>query len=135
MSKPEKTLDEVVLTRLLRLNAKVQGLVTGTLFAAVLGPLVDSLNRQVGSRLTVTGVDNKYFGGDVSVAGLLTGGDLVAAREQIQGDFVIISKSTLKSDEEIMLDGMTLAELTVKLGLPVYAFDLKSFARFLLPRN
>jgi putative radical SAM enzyme (TIGR03279 family) len=110
-------------------------LVTGTLFAAVLGPLVDSLNRQVGSRLCVAGVDNKYFGGDVSVAGLLTGGDLVAAREQIQGGFVIISKSTLKSDEEIMLDGMTLAELTVKLGLPVYAFDLKSLARFLLPRN
>ncbi len=110
-------------------------LVTGTLFAAVLKPLVESLNRQVGTRLTVAGVENKYFGGDVSVAGLLTGGDLVAARDQIQGDFVIISRSTLKSDEEIMLDGMTLAELKVQLGLPVYAFDLKSLARFLLPHN
>jgi putative radical SAM enzyme (TIGR03279 family) len=110
-------------------------LMTGTLFAAVLEPLIDSLNRQVGTQLTVAGVPNNYFGGDVSVAGLLTGGDLVAARERIKGDFVFVSKSTLKSDEEIMLDGMTLAELTVKLGLPVHAFDLKSFARFLLPRN
>jgi putative radical SAM enzyme (TIGR03279 family) len=110
-------------------------LLTGTLFAAVLEPLIETLNRQVGTELSVVGVENKYFGGDVSVAGLLTGGDLVAARERIKGDFVIVSKSTLKSDEEIMLDGMTLAELTVKLGLPVHAFDLKSFARFLLSRN
>jgi hypothetical protein len=29
MSEPNKTLDEIVLTRLLRLNAKVQGVVTG----------------------------------------------------------------------------------------------------------
>lgn len=115
---------------------KVRGtLLTGTLFAAVLKPLVESLNLRVGTQLTVAGVPNSYFGGDVSVAGLLTGGDFVAAREHVKGEFVIISKSTLKSDEEIMLDGMTLAELTVKLGLPVYAFDLKSFARFLFPRN
>jgi NifB/MoaA-like Fe-S oxidoreductase len=85
--------------------------------------------------LSVAGVENSYFGGDVSVAGLLTGSDLAAARERVKGDFAIISRSTLKSDEEIMLDGMTLAELTAKLGVPVYAFDLKSFSQFLLPRN
>lgn len=115
---------------------KVRGtLLTGTLFAPVLKPLVENFNLQVGTQLNVAGVENQYFGGDVSVAGLLTGGDLLAARERVKGDFAIIPKSTLKSDEEIMLDGMTLAELTAKLGLPVYAFDLKSFARFLLPRN
>jgi putative radical SAM enzyme (TIGR03279 family) len=115
---------------------KVRGtLLTGMLFASVLQPLVENLNLQVGTQLIVEGVENNYFGGDVSVAGLLTGGDFVAARERVKGEFVIISKSTLKSDQEIMLDGMTLAELTAQLGLPVYAFDLKSLARFLLPRN
>lgn len=116
--------------------AKVRGtLLTGTLFAPVLAPIIEKFNRQTGAQLYVAGVKNNYFGGDVSVAGLLTGSDLVAAREHVNGDFVIISKSTLKSDEEIMLDGMTLAEVAAKLGLPVYAFDLKSFARFLLPNN
>ena len=110
-------------------------LLTGTLFASMLEPLVEKLNRQLGTQLSVAGVENNYFGGDVSVAGLLTGSDLAAARESINGDFVVISRSTLKSDEEIMLDGMTLNELSAKLGLPVYAFDLKSFARFLLSRN
>lgn len=117
------------------LPEKVRGtFLTGTLFAPVLRPLVEDLNLRVGTHLTVEGVPNHYFGGDVSVAGLLTGGDLVAARDRIKGDFVLISKSTLKSDEEIMLDGMTLAELGVKLRLPVYAFDLKSLAQFLFPR-
>lgn len=110
-------------------------LLTGTLFAPVLKPLIEKLNLQTGMNLSVAGVDNNYFGGDVSVAGLLTGGDLLAARERIQGDFVIVSRNTLKSDDQIMLDGMTLAELTAKLGFPVHAFDLKSFDRFLFHRN
>jgi len=111
---------------------KLRGtLLTGTLFAPVFAPLIENLNGRLGTELSVAGVENNYFGGDVSVAGLLTGSDLVAAREQVKGDFVIIPKSTLKSDEEIMLDGMTLKELNQKLGLPVHAFDLQSFARFL----
>jgi len=115
---------------------KVRGtILTGTLFAPVLKPFIEKLNWQVGTHLTVAGVENNYFGGDVSVAGLLTGGDLVAARQRVKGRFAIIPKSTLKSDEDIMLDGMTLAELTARLDLPVYAFDLKSLAQFLLARN
>ena len=116
--------------------AKLCGtLLTGSLFAPVLKPMIENLNARFGTQLKVEGVENNYFGGDVSVAGLLTGGDLVAARKRISGDFVIIPKSTLKSDEEIMLDGMTLEELTVRLGLPVYPLDLKSFAEFLFRHN
>jgi putative radical SAM enzyme (TIGR03279 family) len=115
---------------------KLRGtLLTGTLFAPVFKPLIENFNARVGTRLTVEGVENNYFGGDVSVAGLLTGGDLVAARERITGDFAIIPKSTLKSDEEIMLDGMRLEELTVKLGLPVHPLDVKTFAQFLFRHN
>jgi putative radical SAM enzyme (TIGR03279 family) len=110
-------------------------LLTGTLFAPILKPMIESLNARFGTQLKVEGVENNYFGGDVSVAGLLTGGDLVSARERISGDFVIIPKSTLKSDEEIMLDGMKLEELTVSLGLPVHPLDLKSFAQFLFRHN
>jgi putative radical SAM enzyme (TIGR03279 family) len=111
---------------------KVNGtILTGTLFAPVFRPLIEKMNARFGTRLKVEAVENNYFGGDVSVAGLLTGGDLLAARSHIQGDFVVIPKSTLKSDEEIMLDGMKLNELSVSLDLPVYPFDLKSFSQFL----
>lgn len=115
---------------------KLRGtILTGALFAPVFKPLIEKLNGRAGTQLTVEGVENNYFGGDVSVAGLLTGGDLASAQDRLSGDFVIIPKSTLKSDEEIMLDGMKLAELTVKLRLPVYPFDLKSFAQFLFRPN
>jgi len=110
-------------------------ILTGTLFAPILRQLVEGLNVRFGTELTVAGVENNYFGGDVSVAGLLTGGDLLSARERISGNFVIIPKNTLKSDEDIMLDGMTLKDLTMRLGLPVHPFDLKSFAQFLFQQN
>jgi len=117
----------------LREAADLDGtILTGTLFAPALKPLIDDLNQRFGTKLQVEGIENNYFGGDVSVAGLLTGGDFVSAREHIKGNFAIIPRTTLKSDEEIMLDGMKLEELQQALGIPVYPCDFKAFAQFLL---
>jgi putative radical SAM enzyme (TIGR03279 family) len=116
--------------------AKLRGtLLTGMLFAPVFKSQIEKMNLRFGTQLTVAGVENNYFGGDVSVAGLLTGSDLISARDQISGDFVIIPRSTLKSDEEIMLDGMRLEEVTATFDLPVHPLDLKSFAQFLFRHN
>jgi putative radical SAM enzyme (TIGR03279 family) len=121
--------------RPLKAPGKIFGTVlTGTLFASELKKMVDQLNSTFGTRIQVEAVENNYFGGDVSVAGLLTGGDFLSARKQVRGEFVIIPKQTLKSDEEIMLDGMTLAKLGAEFGIPVYPADLDSFAG-LLYRN
>jgi putative radical SAM enzyme (TIGR03279 family) len=125
-----------MLQRLVRSPLKEPGsvygtILTGTLFAPVLRKMVDKLNTKVGTRLHVEAVENNYFGGDVSVAGLLTGGDLLSARERLRGKFVIIPKHTLKSDEEIMLDGMKLETLRTEFGLPVFPADLDSFAGLL----
>jgi len=106
-------------------------IMTGTLFAPVLKKMIDRLNTRMGTRLHVAGVDNRYFGGDVSVAGLLTGSCYLAASETIRGDFVIIPGASIKSDEAIMLDGMKLDELQRELALPVHALDFASFARML----
>ncbi|MCA1601833.1 MAG: DUF512 domain-containing protein, partial [Acidobacteria bacterium] len=99
--------------------------------APVLRKMVDKLNTRVGTRLYVEAVENNYFGGDVSVAGLLTGGDFLSARERLRGNFVIIPQHTLKSHEEIMLDGMKLEALRTEFGLPVFPADLDSFAGLL----
>jgi putative radical SAM enzyme (TIGR03279 family) len=103
-------------------------IVTGMLFAPILKAQIEKLNGRCGTQLHVAAVRNEYFGGDVSVAGLLTGGDVVGARDSIRGDFVILPKTMLKSDEEIMLDGMTLETLRERLRLPVRAVDLKGLA-------
>jgi putative radical SAM enzyme (TIGR03279 family) len=110
-------------------QTKVNGtILTGTLFAPVLTKLIDRLNQRFGTRLHVLPIANEYFGGDVSVAGLLTGGDFVAAREQVRGDFAIIPRVALKSDEPILLDGMRVEDLKRQFKVPVYALDFASFA-------
>jgi putative radical SAM enzyme (TIGR03279 family) len=103
-------------------------IMTGTIFAPVLRKQVERINRRFDTRVQVVAVENEYFGGDVSVAGLLTGGDFVAAREQVRGEFAIIPRVTLKSDEPIMLDGMRLEEVQERFGVPLYAFDFASLA-------
>jgi putative radical SAM enzyme (TIGR03279 family) len=107
---------------------------TGTLFAPVLKDMLDELNERFNTKLQVVPVENHYFGGDVSVAGLLTGSDYLAARDRVEGDFVIIPAASVKSDEKIMLDGMSFAELESEMGLPVRALDFASFAELLEER-
>jgi putative radical SAM enzyme (TIGR03279 family) len=108
---------------------------TGTLFAPVLRKMIDKFNARFGTRLVVEALENSYFGGDVSVAGLLTGQDLVQARERVTGEFVCIPRQMLKSDEAIMLDGMKLDEVSRLLGQPVHAINLKELAALLLSKN
>jgi len=108
---------------------------TGTLFAPVLKSAIDKLNEKVGTRLFVSAIENGYFGGDVSVAGLVTGRDLKAARKQIHGEFALIPRQMLKSDEAIMLDGMTLSEVEVALGVPVHPVNLNELSQFLMSVN
>jgi len=103
-------------------------IMTGTLFAPVLRRQVERMNRQFHTRLQVVAVGNEYFGGDVSVAGLLTGGDFAAASEQVLGEFAIIPRVALKSDEPVMLDGMRVEELQKEFDVPLYAHDFASLA-------
>jgi putative radical SAM enzyme (TIGR03279 family) len=117
-------------------NNKTSGTIfTGTLFAPVLKSMIDKLNARFGTRLIVEPLENSYFGGDVSVAGLLTGQDLLNARERVAGEFVCIPKQMLKSDEAIMLDGMKIDQVARSLGQPVHAINLQELATLLLNKN
>ena len=105
---------------------------TGSLFAPVLKARLEKFNAEFGSKLHVIALENQYFGGDVSVAGLLTGRDFLDAKGQIRGDLAIIPASSLKSGESIMLDGMLLEDLEKELGLPVQAMDVRGFSELFL---
>jgi putative radical SAM enzyme (TIGR03279 family) len=111
-----------------RLSATV---FTGTLFAPELRRHLEKLNREFGTDLRVIALENEYFGGDVSVAGLLTGRDFLSAKSNVTGEMVIIPASSLKSGETIMLDGLKLEEVEAQLGLPVRALDLNGLESLL----
>ncbi|MEJ7617150.1 MAG: DUF512 domain-containing protein [Pyrinomonadaceae bacterium] len=104
---------------------------TGTLFAPILERSLALLNDKFRTDFEVVAVENTYFGGDVSVAGLLTGSDILAARGRVRKPLLIVPRSAIKSDETVMLDGMTIAELERQLAVPVVAYDFASLARML----
>jgi putative radical SAM enzyme (TIGR03279 family) len=107
-----------------RLSDSPGTIATGTLFAPVLKRHIQKLNTQFKTKLSVVPVPNTFFGGDVSVAGLVTGQDLLAVREQLTGAFIVLPRQMLKSDENVMLDGMRLEEVERSLQLPIHAADL-----------
>lgn len=106
-------------------------ILTGEMFAPIMGERIAEYNRLTGSKLRVLGVPNTYFGGDVSVAGLLTAQDYIKVIGEIKGDFVIIPKHTIKSDEPILLDGMSFDELKSKFPVPIYDLDTNGLIEFL----
>ncbi len=106
-------------------------ILTGEMFAPILTAQIEKLNSLIGSKLNVLAVPNTYFGGDVAVAGLLTGQDYLAVKDKIVGGFVIIPKHTIKSDEPILLDGMQFEDLKAQFDVPIYDLDLKDFIKML----
>jgi putative radical SAM enzyme (TIGR03279 family) len=110
-----------------KLNSLNGTVCTGEMFAPIFRDQIDRLNSIIGSKLTVLAVPNTYFGGDVAVAGLLSGQDYVAVRNESKGDFVIIPKHTIKSDEPILLDGMQFEDLKAQFGLPIFDLELDEF--------
>jgi putative radical SAM enzyme (TIGR03279 family) len=106
-------------------------ILTGEMFAPILAEQIEKYNLATGARLRVIGVPNTYFGGDVSVAGLLSGQDYRNVAGKIEGDFVIIPKHTIKSDEPVLIDGMSVDELRSIFDVPVYDLDTDGLIQFL----
>jgi putative radical SAM enzyme (TIGR03279 family) len=95
-------------------------LATGRLFHGPLAAAAARINARLGASLKTVEVENRYFGADITVAGLLTGGDFLAARGQFEGDFLVIPSDSLRSGDRIFLDGMHPDDLERELGVPVY---------------
>lgn len=88
-------------------------LATGVLAAPVILRLIEKLNIKFPNvKVKVYTIINNYFGPQITVAGLITGRDLV---EQLKGkelgDALLIPDVMLRSDEDILLDDMTVSEL------------------------
>lgn len=110
-------------------------ILTGEMFAPILEAEIERFNRLTNADLSVLPVKNDYFGGDVSVAGLLSGKDYLAVKDRIMGDFAIIPRHTIKSDEPILIDGMPFEELAKKLPKPIFPMDIDELLNYLRRRT
>lgn len=92
---------------------------TGELFQPILARFVGEMNKRWGTRLTVVAVRNRFFGEEVTVAGLMAGGDLLAARGSLVGDFLIVPEQACLKSGHVFLDDLTVEGLERELGIPV----------------
>lgn len=96
-------------------------IVTGVSFSKVLHRALSRLRSIGGLVFRIIVARNNFFGASVTVAGLLTGSDIVKALAGKRlGDVVIIPAEALKAEEKIFLDGMSLVQLTRDLGVRIY---------------
>ena len=87
--------------------------------------MIDSLCRKVSEKfpqikIHVYPVKNTFFGGEVTVTGLLTGRDILTAlKDKPLGEVLYLSRTTLRSEGDLFLDGMTPDELSQSLGVKI----------------
>ena len=70
--------------------------------------------------VNVIRVKNDFFGETVTVAGLLTGKDMLSAcKDSELGESLFIPRNSLRADGDLFLDGLSPADLEKELGVPV----------------
>jgi len=113
-------------------------IITGLSATVVLDPVVQRLNRLKGLTVHLVPVENHYFGGNVSVTGLLTGKDILQVMEnKYQGKEVIIPEIIFKQGDDILLDNISLEELRQRSGAQIHTVDgsARSLVETVLGRN
>ncbi len=96
-------------------------LVTGKLF----GPILKQCSQQLGEwfpqiTLQVFSIRNDFFGEDITVAGLVTGQDIIAQlKGRDLGKCLLLPSNMLRSGEEVLLDDITVSQIGEALQIPV----------------
>ncbi|CAN5471843.1 DUF512 domain-containing protein [soil metagenome] len=109
----------------------------GTLVGPTMEEGIRKVNAAAGARLTPVVVDNRFFGPEINVSGLLTGGDIVAALEDRPGsEPVFISNHMVSSRTRTLLDDMRIDELQTTLQRDVIVAEhLSDVCRVMIRRN
>lgn len=94
---------------------------TGTAAAPFIQTLLDEAAQKCDNlNGTVYTIQNQFFGGGVSVAGLITGSDLIAQlKGKDLGERILISENMLRDGGDVFLDNMTPEQVEQELGVPL----------------
>jgi len=88
-------------------------LATGVLAAPIISGLVKEIPEKFPNvDCKVYTIYNDFFGRDITVAGLLTGQDIIKQlKEEDLGDYLVLPSVLLRSGEEVLLDDLTVKDL------------------------
>ena len=95
--------------------------VTGTLAAPLIEQMAQETHRRYpGVHITVHAIENRFFGGNVSVAGLVTATDIIdQCRGKLSGHILAVPAVMLQDEEDRFLDDITPEQLGEALGCRV----------------
>ena len=104
------------------LSGRKATLITGEAAYEVIRDMAEMINKKTGAELVVKEIKNNFFGGGVTVSGLVVGADIAEQLKDTDcGECIFIPTVMLRHGEDVFLDDMTVPELSDKLGVPVYA--------------
>lgn len=111
-----------------KLNKNASGsytLVTGTsAYEEIKRAAENIMDKNPNIKINTQKIKNFFFGETITVAGLLTGGDIIEQLKDVQlGDYVIIPRNMLKNGEDIFLDDVSLMHLEESLKTKVIVCD------------
>jgi len=72
-----------------------------------------------GVSITVTPIENRFFGETVTVTGLLTGKDILDQIDASQADEILLCAVTLRAEGDLFLDDMSIESFKSSLPIPV----------------
>ena len=109
---------------------------TGVSSFPFVGEFLAQLGEKTGLSLVPVAVENRLFGESVTVSGLVSGNDIVAALAGVEiGRALLVPDVMLKEGEGMFLDDLPLEELRKKLGCRVETFDSTPQGMYRLLKN
>ncbi|MFQ5886524.1 MAG: DUF512 domain-containing protein, partial [Anaerolineae bacterium] len=114
-----RLLDEGVEGKPLATKAR-KSLACGVLIAPLLEEMTGKYSALLSTQIEVIPVQNQFFGPAITVSGLLTGRDVIAALQGTDlGEMVYLPRSMFDASGERTLDGMTVEDMEAALGVKV----------------
>ena len=93
---------------------------TGEAAHGFISSIAEALSEKTGIKIHVYKIKNRFFGETVTVAGLLTGGDIAEQLDGLPlGKRLILPYVMLRAERDLFLDGMTPDQLSSRVGVPV----------------
>ncbi|MDO5519403.1 MAG: DUF512 domain-containing protein [bacterium] len=112
-----RSLTEEVLTYLDEIEgddrSQTVSMVTGVLASSTIDYLKSKVNEKFPNMtINLYTIVNDFFGHEITVAGLLTGGDIInQLKDKDLGDYLILPSVLLRSGEDVLLDDLTINDI------------------------
>lgn len=97
---------------------KERHFITGTAFYPTLKKLVEQLNIQYNTKCRVTPIKNQFLGETITVAGLVTGQDLIDQVNAIPGETLVLCETMFNSDG-LTLDDFSREDLAAAMNCQI----------------